>query len=267
MTSLVKVERFQGQKSQALRNVPMYAPSIIAVTSGMKTMVWQGETHTFSRNQWLLTSANQTLTFVNQPYQNKFQSIQLLFRSLPSEKVLQQIAATEHNSVLFSSEPSLTVSDGLNFSFSQLIAMSEQNLSPDVQQCYLDAFYLQLNEVGALSKLFESNALSLREKVSRYLSAEPASHHTIDNTCGRFAMSQATFMRRLSKETTSFKVILAEVRMLHAIGIIQTASHRNEPFISQLELAIRCGYQSETRFSQRFKSQFGITLKQYMKTL
>jgi AraC-like DNA-binding protein len=36
---------------------------------------------------------------------------------------------------------------------------------------------------------------------------------------------------------------------------------------TQLELALRCGYQSESRFGQRFHQQFGITPKQYMKTV
>ncbi|GIU09602.1 MULTISPECIES: helix-turn-helix domain-containing protein [unclassified Shewanella] len=267
MTPLVKIERFYGQKSQPLRNVPVYTPSIIAVTSGVKALLWQGETLAFDPNYWLLASSAQELTFVNEPYQNKFQSIQLSFLSRPSEWVLKQRVNTDTNHLTALSSPRLRATDSLNFAFSQLIAMSGQDLSSAVQQCYLDAFYLQLKELGALSSLFEGDLLSLREKVSRYLSAEPAANHTIDNTCSHFAMSQATFMRHLSKEGTSFRVILAEVRMLCAIGVMQSISARNGVPLSQLELAIRCGYQSEARFSQRFKTQFGISLKQYMKTI
>lgn len=267
MTSLVQIERFYGQKPQPLRNVPVYTPSIIAVTTGVKTLLWQGETLTFDRNHWLLAASNRALTFVNEPYQNKFQSIQLSFLSLPSESILKQIANSETRTASLASAPVLTVNTGLSFAFSQLIAMSEQNLSRDVQQCYLDAFYLQLNELGMLSRLFESDVLTLREQVSHYLSTEPAANHTIDSTSNHFAMSQATFMRHLSKEGTSFRVILAEVRMLYAIGIMQSMSAQNSTQLSQLELALRCGYQSEARFSQRFKAQFGISLKQYMKTI
>ena len=267
MTQLVQIERFYGQRSQALRNVPVYTPSIIAVTSGVKSLIWQGETLTFDSNHWLLASSAQSLTFVNEPYQNKFQSIQVSFLSPPSEWVIKQTPKSEVSAAMVLSSPSLKVNEGLNFAFSQLIAMSQQRLSPAVQQCYLDAFYLQLNERGTLSRLFEGNCLSLKEKVSCYLSAEPAANHTIENSCSHFAMSQATFMRHLSKEGTSFRVILAEVRMLCAIGMMQSISARNGVPLSQLELAIRCGYQSEARFSQRFKKQFGISLKQYMKTI
>ncbi|GIU36269.1 AraC family transcriptional regulator [Shewanella schlegeliana] len=267
MASLVQIERFYGQKPQALRNVPVYSPSIIAVTTGVKTLLWQGESLTFDRNHWLLASSNRALTFVNEPHQNKFQSVQLSFLSLPSERILKQIANRESSSTSLAAAPILSVNTSLNFAFSQLIAMAEQNLSREVQQCYLDAFYLQLNEFGMLSQLFESDVLTLREQVSHYLSTEPAANHTIDSTCYHFAMSQATFMRHLSKEGSSFRLILAEVRMLYAIGIMQSISAQNGAMLSQLELAIRCGYQSEARFSQRFKAQFGISLKQYMKTI
>ena len=267
MSPLVKIERFYGQKPQPLRNVPVYTPSIIAVTSGVKDLLWQGETLTFDHNHWLLASSAQSLTFVNEPYQNHFQSIQLSFLSPPSEWVLKQSANSGTSDLTVLSSPSLKVDDCLNFTFSQLISMSGQGFSSAVQQCYLDAFYLQLSELGVLSRLFEGDLLSLREKVSRYLSTEPAANHTIDNTCSHFAMSQATFMRHLSKEGTSFRMILAEVRMLCAIGIMQSISARNGVPLSQLELAIRCGYQSEARFSQRFKTQFGLSLKQYMRTI
>ncbi|GIU13107.1 helix-turn-helix domain-containing protein [Shewanella sp. MBTL60-007] len=267
MASLVQIERFYGQKPQPLRNVPVYTPSIIAVTTGVKTLLWQGETLTFDRNHWLLASSNRELTFINEPYQDKFRSIQVSFLSLPSQRVLKQIANREEGVTSLASAPILAVNTSLNFAFSQLIAMAEQNLSREVQQCYLDAFYLQLNELGMLSRLFESDVLTLREQVSHFLSMEPAANHTIDSTCHHFAMSQATFIRHLSKEGTSFRVILAEVRMLYAIGIMQSFSAQNGAPLSQLELAIRCGYQSEARFSQRFKSQFGISLKQYMKTI
>lgn len=267
MRGLVKVDRFFGIKSQPLRNVPVVAPSIIAVTSGIKTLLWQGDTLTFNRSNWLLASSNEKLTFVNEPFQKQFNSVQISFLSSPSEHILQQsiTAGKETDSMLAS--PCIEVTDGLNFAFSQLLSMSEHHLSQSVQQLYLDAFYQQLSEAGGLPSLFGHHQLTLRDKVSRYVAADPARNHSIDNVCGHFAMSQATFMRHLSKEHTSFRVILAEVRMLHAIGVMQSSYSRNGTQLSQLELAICCGYQSETRFSQRFKHQFGISLKEYKQTL
>ncbi|MCK8043440.1 AraC family transcriptional regulator [Shewanella sp. 1CM18E] len=267
MSSLLRIDRYFGHKAQPLRNVPVLTPSIIVVTAGVKYLQWQGEAIAFNRHNWLLAAENQPLTFINEPSQDKFQSIQISFKSLPSEALLKQLsaAAIEQSDLL--NPPSLAVNDSLNFALSQLIAMAELPLSTAAQQCYLDGFYQQLFEAGALSQLFAHRQLSLRQKLSRYLAIDPASNHSIENTCGRFAMSQATFMRHLSKEGTSFREVLAEVRMLNAISVMQTVNARNEQPLTQLELAFRCGYQSESRFSQRFKTQFGISLKQYAQTI
>ena len=267
MSSLIKIDRYFGRKAQPLRNVPVLAPSIIAVTAGVKHLQWQGEALTFNRHNWLLAAENQPLTFINEPRQEQFQSIQISFKSLPSAVILEKLSATDLAPQPLLTPPSIAVDGKLNFALSQLIAMAEQPLTNAAQQYYLDGFYQQLFEAGGLSHLFAHSQLSLRQKVSRYLAIDPASNHCIENTCGRFAMSQATFMRHLSKEGTSFKELLAEVRMLNAISIMQTAHAQNEKPLTQLELAVRCGYQSESRFSQRFKAQFGISVKQYGQTI
>ncbi|MEF1175183.1 helix-turn-helix domain-containing protein, partial [Vibrio sinaloensis] len=58
-----------------------------------------------------------------------------------------------------------------------------------------------------------------------------------------------------------YRELLAEVRLNHALHLMQST-----PW-STLNLAQMCGYQSEERFSQRFKNKFGITPKEYMKTV
>ena len=109
--------------------------------------------------------------------------------------------------------------------------------------------------------MFPSSQVSIREQVSRYLAENPAGSHCIEDVCDHFAISKSTLSRRLAKENSSFREVLTEVRMVHALGLMQGRFH------NQLDLAMRCGYQSEARFSQRFSLQFGITPKQYQKTL
>ena len=264
LSSLVKIDRYYSHKPQPLRNVPVFTPSIIAVTAGVKHLQWQGQSLRFNRLNWLLAAENQPLTFINEPAQDKFQSVQISFKSLPSLALLKQISTADKELL---QPPSIEVNDNLKFAWSQLIAMAGLPLSTAAQQYYLDGFYQQLHEVGALSQLFADELFSLRQKVSRYLSTDPANHHSIESTSAQFAMSPATFMRHLSKENASFREILAEVRMLNAISIMQSVNFRKEQPLSQLELAFRCGYQSESRFSQRFKTHFGISLKQYAQTI
>lgn len=155
----------------------------------------------------------------------------------------------------------IKVSSTLAYGFSLLIEMSSQNLSSNVQKYHLLAFYQQLIEVGALHILFSKSHDSLQNKLSAYFSKDPADNYQLDEVSHVFSMSRATLIRRLNQDGTNFRTVLANVRMSHALSLMQEKKQ------SQLDLALQCGYQSETRFSQRFHQQFGITPKQYMKTV
>ncbi|MGF1868787.1 helix-turn-helix transcriptional regulator [Photobacterium indicum] len=264
MKTLIRINTFHAIKPQPLRNVPIYTPSIIAVQSGRKVLKWHDDALTFNKTNWLVIPASQQLTFINEPHQTHFNSTQISFLSPPSETIMS--ALDNHNDKKIHSpphigKPLIATDAALDFVFSQLVAIVKQKLSIEVQRHYLNAFYQQLLEIGVLHLLFPASTLSMREKVSRYLSANPADHHSIEATCRHFSTSKATLTRHLAKEDTLFRDVLAEVRMLHGLSLMQQFSY------TQLELALRCGYQSEARFSQRFQQQFGITPKQYMKTV
>lgn len=68
-------------------------------------------------------------------------------------------------------------------------------------------------------------------------------------------------IRKLRQEGVQYREVLAEVRLNHALRLMQEG-HNNVAMIASL-----CGYQSEGRFSQRFKDKFGISPKGYVKTL
>ena len=57
----------------------------------------------------------------------------------------------------------------------------------------------------------------------------------------------------------SFRQLLAQVRMSHALTLLQQG-------LSPLEAALACGYDSPSRFAARFKQEFGLTPHQYLRT-
>ena len=263
MTALIDINHYYSLKPQALRDVPIYVASIIAVKSGSKQVRWQNQVLSFNSSNWLIVPANQRLTFVNDPSISRqkaglFRSTQVAFLAAPTDAMMDLIANNPCNRAL---PPVLTRTPKLDFAFTQLQAMVKHNFTSEVQQHYLNGFYQLLLESGGLHLLFPASCSSSSEKISRYLAESPADAHCIDDVCAYFAISKSTLSRRLAKEKTSFRDILTKVRMLHALALMQQRFH------NQLDLAICCGYQSETRFGQRFQQQFGITPKQYQKTL
>lgn len=253
-----KVQTYSSVNDQHLRNVHIYAPSIIWVKSGVKTIHQGLEHYDVNHQSWLLTGADQALSFINKPVSDSFYSVQLCFLLPPPLNMLEvshknQRHQKQHNR--------LHVSSTLAYGFSLLVEISSQNLSDEVQQYHLFAFYQQLAEVGALHLLFSEPHDSLLMKLSAYFSKNPAENHQLDDVSHHFSMSRSTLIRRLHQDGTNFKTVLANVRMNHALSLMQAKKQ------SQLDIALQCGYLSETRFGQRFHQQFGITPKEYMKTL
>lgn len=86
----------------------------------------------------------------------------------------------------------------------------------------------------------------------RALIGEAPSQHWTAQTAGKaLAVSEATLRRRLAGESARFEDVLIDVRMHHAMMLVQTTSW------SVPEIAQACGYKSRARFAERFKARFG----------
>jgi AraC-like DNA-binding protein len=102
--------------------------------------------------------------------------------------------------------------------------------------------------------VFGSEASSdLRWKVRLMIGAHPEKIWTAADLAHRFAMSPATFRRRLADQGQSFNEILIDVRMTTALTLLQVTD------LPVVQIAFQVGYQSASRFSDRFKRRFGFS--------
>lgn len=81
------------------------------------------------------------------------------------------------------------------------------------------------------------------------LSEDQAAH----SIAGALAMSESTLRRKLSAENTSLQQLKDQARLGNGLHLLQTTDW---PII---QIAEHCGYQSQSRFSSRFKQRFGLT--------
>lgn len=78
--------------------------------------------------------------------------------------------------------------------------------------------------------------------------------------CNQLAMSESTLRRKLKFEGTSLQEIKDQARLGLGLHLLQT-THHSIGSISQ-----ECGYQSQSRFTDRFKGLFGLTPSELRKT-
>ncbi|WP_332853569.1 helix-turn-helix transcriptional regulator [Duganella sp. S19_KUP01_CR8] len=83
------------------------------------------------------------------------------------------------------------------------------------------------------------------------LSDAPGQQWTAAKAGRELAMSEATLRRRLAAQHLRFETLLLEVRMHHAMGLLQTTGW-SIPLVAEA-----CGYQAHARFSLRFRERFG----------
>ncbi len=126
-----------------------------------------------------------------------------------------------------------------------------QRVSDARLQCRLTELLWSLAERGYVFK--ERKQDGTAERLRALISDDPGQQWTANEAGRRLAMSEATLRRRLVGESVHFEDILIEVRMHHAMMLLQTT-----PW-SIPRIALACGYQSRSRFSERFRTRFGYS--------
>jgi AraC-like DNA-binding protein len=97
-----------------------------------------------------------------------------------------------------------------------------------------------------------STAPDIATRLRALIAAAPERRWTAKEAGRMLAMSEATLRRRLADDDTNFENELVEVRMHHALMLLQTTSW-NIPRVAEA-----CGYLSRARFASRFRERFGF---------
>ncbi|KLN66171.1 helix-turn-helix transcriptional regulator [Vibrio sp. VPAP30] len=257
MNHVYQIATFRAQHSQKLRNVTIHSPSIIQVISGSKRLL-QNERHVaLSPTTLLLCSGSSRFSFENLPEKGAFLSRVFSFHSPPNQDFIQ----LSQQNLRLEDQPWIENDSAIDQTLNLLYSLDLSHMSTDTQHLWLAPLYQQLAERGVLHHLFINQQASFREQLTRYLSLSPSEAHPLEEVAAHFAVSRATFIRRLKKEDVRYREVLSDVRLSHALSLMQDQS------LSVLQLAYMCGYKSEQRFSQRFRSKFGLTPTDYMRTI
>ncbi len=91
------------------------------------------------------------------------------------------------------------------------------------------------------------------DRLKSLLADAPALPWTTAKAGRELAMSEATLRRRLATENLRFETLLLDIRMHHAMALLQTSAW------SVQQIAEACGYRASSRFSLRFRERFGCS--------
>ena len=100
----------------------------------------------------------------------------------------------------------------------------------------------------------------LYQRISAQLDSAPHAEQSATELASMLAMSEATLRRKLAAEHNSLTAIRDSVRMGRGLHLLQTT------MAPIGRIAESCGYQSQSRFSERFRQRFGLTPSELRKT-
>ncbi len=130
-----------------------------------------------------------------------------------------------------------------------LASVGAQQVSDERLRYRLMDFLAALAERGHVFRQVASRAMSVR--LRSLIGETPDRRWTAQEAGKALAVSEATLRRRLSAECLRFEDVLIDVRMHHAMLLLQTTSW------SMPQIAHACGYRSRARFAERFRIRFG----------
>jgi AraC-like DNA-binding protein len=128
-------------------------------------------------------------------------------------------------------------------------ALASPEASPLVRDHRVLEVLLLLAERGCVLRPRE--ALSWADRLRRLIGQRPHADWTVDALARSCHVSASTLRRRLADCDATVGGLLREIRLETAMQLLQTTA------LPVGEVAMRCGYDSHSRFSAAFRTRFG----------
>lgn len=237
---------FIAHSPQQLRRVPFAQPCLMLVLQGVKQLHAQA-TQDLSPGQMLLVPAGCELNFTNQPDITGFYQAWLVAFT-PED--LQSLG---HGPV--QRETSQLVVDDLLLSLFQQWLLLQRH-GPRVAHLLplrRRELVQHLCALGCAPQLRSGLLLDWSGRVQNLLRGDLSRDWQLSDICAHLAVSESSLRRKLKQEARSFRELLEEVRLGHGLNLLQTRQ------LSVQQVADACGYQSASRFSERFRLRFGMS--------
>lgn len=232
-------------------NIISPIPAIVWVTSGTKRVSGTCAKREIPWGSLTLLPEHQPITVENIPHGNKPYEAQVLAieRTVFEAAYERLIVSEEARQQTFQS---VIVKDQIEEAFLRArLALAQRHTLPgSIVQNRCEELILWLADNGVF--LSRPTATSFADRIRSLVAADPGRRWTSAEAGRALSLSEASLRRKLRAEGTSFKVVLLEIRMVIALSLLQTTSHKIAT------IADKVGYQSQSRFSHRFKQRFGL---------
>lgn len=238
-------------KEQKLLNVPIVKPLLIVVLSGDKEL-GENEKVTCHAGDFIFLSDSSTVNIRNIPKDQEYFALLIEFEHQDFDG-LQLNAPNRKHYCIGETTPVLEQC------LQQFVESSLWAPEPlwSLRKREIIELLCHMGHKEILSMVGHSN---VGNQVNNMFNGQDFHDLSIEQICDQLAMSESTLRRKLKSEGTSVQEIKDQARLGQGLHLLQTTRH------SIGLIAEKCGYQSQSRFSGRFKGRFGLTPSELRKT-
>lgn len=234
-----------------IRHVPFYDPCLIVVLSGRKTVYDRRRPVVCDAGDILTVPAPASFDIRNEPDRRggAYRALVIPFDNALLERLVQAHELRPAGQRRDIGVLHFTRDEALLDSVRHYLASAGRGR---LRTHRLMELLLLLADQDTRLLAYALNRDSWGQRVRSVLATDLAKAWNLSEVCKRLATSESTLRRHLSKEKTSFRALLHELRLTTALmRLLQTS----QPVY---RIAYDCGYQSVSRFSSNFHKRFGL---------
>lgn len=235
---------YSCKKQQNLRCVPILKSVLVLVLKGEKKLGFKMDT-VCKEGQFVFLSENPEVTISNIPSAEGYMSLFIEFEHSDFDGIRLEPMNTERYIIGDQSAALIQcITQLIEWSFVSPREMWELRRKELVRLLYI----LGYKKIASMVIKPQIN-----HKLIDLFRENPSVRWSISDVGKKLAMSESTLRRKLHAEGTNFSELHIQVRLGYGMHLLQTT---NLPVVAISE---KCGYQSQSRFTEKFKERFGLT--------
>lgn len=223
------------------------SPGILRITHGKKRIRYANRVAVFDQGDIALFGGGYSLDVINEPGDSGLYRAEAIF--FDREFLSQRPACPDRNVDGHATiqGPGHSVATALS---SAIDAMEDSQLPDPVVAHRVNEVMIWLSVFGYY--LAAPSKGDLPARVRQLLASDPSRDWPAVEVALAMATSEPTLRRKLSAAGTTLSAILLDIRMSNALSLLQAT---DDPIST---IALLVGYESPSRFAQRFRERFGF---------
>ncbi|MEP1793051.1 helix-turn-helix domain-containing protein [Parasphingorhabdus sp.] len=243
------------RQTQRLTQMDMAAPMLMFPIVGQKTATVGDQVYHTSPGEMLLLPAAVRFDLANIPTvgENRFLGASLVFDALTIDLFRKAYSDAAQGWPL-ASKWKINGSDEVYSLIADWLA-HDRAYHVDIAQTRhrLAEILLILARQGVAGNLLQPRAQTVRDQLTQRLMTDLSRDWSASDLAAALAMSESTLRRRLREEQTGFRQLLEDARLNQGVERVISSD------MPIGQIALECGYQSQSRFAERFRLRFSMS--------